>query len=646
MMKKSALALLILLFLAIALSDAAAQNRTALLVANGNYANFGKLANPVPEARALKAALERLGFQATLVEDASREAMVDALADFEASLKTRSGIAFFHYGGHGVQVGGKNYLIPANAEIPDEKRVASRCVDLDEVMAALDSSGSDTNIVVLDACRNNPLPASAGRSASRGLAVVGAKPRNSIIVYAAESGNVAQDGLFTPALTRALGTPGLSLGDVVMQVRREVFDKSKGAQTPGAYDQLFAPVYLAGAFSGGGPSPAPTMAVTPAPQPAVTMTVTAPKKTYGSLAVTATSAGTLYLDGVKLGDLPAEATANLGNIETGSRKLELRYAEGAPESRTVTVTENQSASVSFSWKKAAPVTSAAQPPAGAAASTGNFVRLPGGSFMMGSPEEDREYYEIPQHKVTVSAFSIGQNEVTVAEFREFVNATGYKTDAERDGGGFIYTTPYVARKEKDANWKNPSFPQGDSSPVVLVSWFDAAEYCNWRSKKEGLAPAYTISGNTVTWTRGTNGYRLPTEAEWEYACRAGTNTGTSFGNSLVSSQANFDGNESYNSATTGQYLGRTAPVGSYPANAWGLYDMHGNVAEWCWDWFALYDRKPTPSNPTGPASGDDRVVRGGSWRAAGKFLRSANRSASDDASPSLRFNDRGFRVAR
>ena len=147
-----------------------------------------------------------------------------------------------------------------------------------------------------------------------------------------------------------------------MQVRREVFDKSKGAQTPGEYNQLFAPVYLAGASSGGGQAPAPTMAATPAPQPAVTMTVTAPKKTYGSLAVTAASAGTLYLDGAKLGELPAGATANLGNIETGSRKLELRYAEGAPESRTVTVTEGQSTSVSFSWKKAAAAAPAAPPP--------------------------------------------------------------------------------------------------------------------------------------------------------------------------------------------------------------------------------------------------------------------------------------------
>jgi len=197
-----------------------AQNRTALLIANGNYMNFGKLANPLPEARALGAELKKLGFAVSLVEDAGREAMVDALAEFEAALKVRGGIAFFHYGGHGVQVGGRNYLMPANADVPDEKRVASRCVDLDEVMTAMESGGSDTNIVVLDACRNNPLPASSGRSATRGLAVVGTKPRNSIIIYSAGAGSVAQDGLFTPALTRALAAPGQSLNQLAMRVRR------------------------------------------------------------------------------------------------------------------------------------------------------------------------------------------------------------------------------------------------------------------------------------------------------------------------------------------------------------------------------------------------------------------------------------------
>ena len=219
--------------------------KEALLIANAEYTHFGKLPNPIPDARKLADSLRQIGFQVALVENADREQMLDALGSFEERLKASRGIAFFHYGGHGVQVNGRNYLIPANADIPDEKRVATRAVELDEVMTALDASGSAANIVVLDACRDNPLPATT-RSATRGLSVVQAKPKNSIIIYAAEAGSKAQDGLFTPILANAITAPGRSITDVVMQVRREVNEKSGGDQTPGEYNQLFNPIVLNG----------------------------------------------------------------------------------------------------------------------------------------------------------------------------------------------------------------------------------------------------------------------------------------------------------------------------------------------------------------------------------------------------------------
>jgi hypothetical protein len=217
--------------------------KEALLIANAEYTNFGKLPNPIPDARKLADSLRQIGFQVALVENADREQMIDALGSFEERLKASRGIAFFHYGGHGVQVNGRNYLIPANADIPDEKRVATRAVELDEVMTALDASGSAVNIVVLDACRDNPLPAST-RSATRGLSVVQSKPKNSIIIYAAEAGSKAQDGLFTPILASAITAPGRSITDVVMQVRRQVNEQSGGTQTPGEYNQLFDPIVL------------------------------------------------------------------------------------------------------------------------------------------------------------------------------------------------------------------------------------------------------------------------------------------------------------------------------------------------------------------------------------------------------------------
>lgn len=215
--------------------------RNALLIANGAYEYYSSLRTPVQEGRELKKTLEKLGFTVTLIENASREKMIDTLVDFGYLLE-KGGIGFFHYGGHAVQVDGKNYLIPVNADIPDERRVSSRGVAVDEVMKNMQA---DTNIVVLDACRNNPLPAAVGRTAARGLALVMQKPKNSIIVYSADAGRVAHDGVFTPILTRRL-LEEKELIAILRDVRREVSQQTNGEQNPKSDDGLMDEVYLAG----------------------------------------------------------------------------------------------------------------------------------------------------------------------------------------------------------------------------------------------------------------------------------------------------------------------------------------------------------------------------------------------------------------
>lgn len=233
----------VLLFLAIVSHLLAAKE--ALLIANADYSHFGSLPNPISDARQLADVLRQLGFNVNVVENASKEAMLDALGSFEERLKASRGIAFFHYGGHGVQLNGKNFLIPADAEIPAENRLATRAVDFDEIMGALETSGSEANVVVLDACRDNPLPATASRSATRGLSVVVRPPKNSIIIYAAEAGSKAQDGLFTPTLSQALAASGnRDISEVMKQVRRAVYEQSGGSQTPGEYNQLFSELAL------------------------------------------------------------------------------------------------------------------------------------------------------------------------------------------------------------------------------------------------------------------------------------------------------------------------------------------------------------------------------------------------------------------
>jgi len=146
----------------------------------------------------------------------------------------------------------------------------------------------------------------------------------------------------------------------------------------------------------------------------------------------------------------------------------------------------------------------------------------------------------------------------------------------------------------------------------------------------------------VTWNKNANGYRLPTEAEWEYACRAGTATQFSTGNNITTSQANYNGNYPYNNNAKGTYREKTITVGSFAPNAWGLYDMNGNVWEWCWDWYRGYG-SVAQTDPVGASSGASRVKRGGSWGDNARDVRSAYRSYG---TPSDRGGDLGFRLVR
>jgi len=228
------------------------------------------------------------------------------------------------------------------------------------------------------------------------------------------------------------------------------------------------------------------------------------------------------------------------------------------------------------------------------------VRIQGGTFMMGSNDGRNE--EKPVHQVTVGSFVIGKYEVTQKEYREMMGT-------------------------------NPSYFKGDNLPVENVSWYDVIEYCNKRSQKEGLTPAYTINGNDVTWNRNANGYRLPTEAEWEYACRAGTTGKYNTGESISDNTGWYDANSG----------GKTHPVGQKSANAWGLYDMHGNVREWCWDWYGNYS-SGAQTDPPGASSGSTRVERGGSWSSSAEGVRSAYRS--NYGNPYYGDDYLGFRLVR
>jgi formylglycine-generating enzyme required for sulfatase activity len=224
----------------------------------------------------------------------------------------------------------------------------------------------------------------------------------------------------------------------------------------------------------------------------------------------------------------------------------------------------------------------------------------------------------------------------------------------------------VTQKEyQEVMGTNPSYFKGDTLPVERVSWYDAIEYCNRLSQREGLSPAYTIDKNrsdpnnkseedTVKWTvtlnQHANGYRLPTEAEWEYACRAGTTTSFWSGDeeSSLAGKANVPDltlKEAYPDRAIINIrdgYAHTSPVGTFSPNPWGLYDMHGNVYGWCWDWYGAYS-SDAQTDPKGVSSGTSRVRRGGDYYNEPRFLRSAFRGYLN---PSTVYNTVGFRVVR
>ena len=255
--------------------------------------------------------------------------------------------------------------------------------------------------------------------------------------------------------------------------------------------------------------------------------------------------------------------------------------------------------------------------------TNDLILINGGTYLMGSPETEmqRETDEV-QHEVTVSDFYIGRYEVTQKEY-------------------------------EDVMGENPSNFEGENLPVENVTWYEAIEYCNKLSEKEGLTPVYTIDGENVSWDRSANGYRLPTEAEWEYAARAGTTTPFNTENSISDDEANYYGHYPYGieenyftqenlETEPGEYRQTTVEVNSFSPNKWGLYNIHGNVAEWCFDYYGAYDLENT-DNPSGPTTGTLRVNRGGGWNDYAKHLRCAYRAST---TPDQKMSNIGFRVVR
>ena len=300
----------------------------------------------------------------------------------------------------------------------------------------------------------------------------------------------------------------------------------------------------------------------------------------------------------------------------------------------------------------------------------NMVSIPGGTFLIGDNLNDGVSYEKPVHTVTLDSFYIGKYEVTNQQYCAYLNSAlrqGLITVASgavyKAGSGTSY--PYCDTSTS-SSYSQIAYSEGvfsvrtkggrnmSNDPMALVSWYGSVAYCNWRSQQEGKEQCYNLS----TWSCDFNkkGYRLPTEAEWEYAARGGL-SGKRFpwaDPNITQSQANYcsSSNYSYDISPTQGYhpawssggiTPYTSPVGSFSANGYGLYDMAGNVCEWCNDWFSstYYSSSPT-NNPTGQTSGNSRVLRGGCWECLANHSCIASR---DHCHPNFRYYHQGFRLS-
>lgn len=491
------------------------ETRVALIIGNSAYTD-APIPNPVNDATDMASALRKLGFNVTLKTDANQRTIEEAVRSFGKKLR-KGGVGLFYYAGHGLQINGRNYLIPIGASIETESEAKYEAVDAGRVLGQMEDAGNNLNIIILDACRNNPF-AKSFRSAEKGLAKMDA-PTGSILAYATSPGSVAADGsgkngLYTEKLLWHMQTPGMDLPHLFMQVRKEVVAATERRQVPWESSSLIGDFYF---VPGRG-----IEIVRKAPEREKTDSIT---------------------------EIP-----NKPNPKSVTRKM-IGNSIGQ-----------------------------------------EFVYVSPGTFTMGSTGTtlDRGSFE-EQHQVTLTnSFYIQTTEVTQGQWRAVMG-------------------------------ENPSIFNscGEDCPVENVSWRDVQKFIQKLNKHDRV-----------------NKYRLPTEAEWEYTARAGSTH--AFANGDISlSNCSYDTNLNAIGWYCGNSERKTHPVGQKLPNAWGLYDTHGNVSEYCQDYHDTYPTNPV-TNPTGPKSGSSRINRGGNWKVGTQASRLAFRGGATEDYRSSGF---GFRLA-
>ena len=641
---KQKISIFILTFFCISLlsfSAFASSNRVALVIGNSAYKS-APLVNPANDAKDMAIVLKRLGFDVIKRMDADKRQMKTAINKFYKGLR-KSEIGLFYFAGHGMQINNANYLIPVNANIESESDVEFESIHAGRILGKMRDADNQLNIVILDACRDNPFKRSF-RTGSKGLAQMDA-PKGSIIVYATSPGSLAEDGkgrngTYTGNLLENIERSDLTVQQVFNETGRGVMAETDDRQIPWMSSTPVAEFYLAGGS-----------VIVTKPQAADT----------GSLKVKSTPEGAqIYLNGKSQGTAPK----TFSNLSPGTYKVKAALFGYNAEEKRIRVNSGRAAILTFYLD---PVASVGRlyvntDPSGATVKVLNItpkfyqgMKLDAGTYKIKVLKKGyiskTELIDIAAGK-TVDLYMELEKEKIKLSGKNFSNSLGMEfvyikpctfmmgSPSDESGGfddeklhkvtltrGFYMQTTEVTQGQwKAVMGNNPSrFKKGNDYPVEKVSWNDVQEFIRKLNQKEG--------GNK---------YRLPTEAEWEYACRAGSTTPFSFGRCLSTDQANYNGHYPLSGCSKGKYREKTVSVANFLPNDWGLYDMHGNVWEWCQDWYENYS-SGSVTDPKGPSSGARRVGRGGSWDDGARLCRSANRA---DGSPGNRDDGLGFRLSR
>ncbi|MEN3375872.1 MAG: hypothetical protein V7604_1227 [Hyphomicrobiales bacterium] len=660
-------------------AGAQAERRVALVIGNSAYNSAAALRNPRNDASDMAETLKKFGFEVTLGLDLDQGKFAGTIDKFARTLDGAD-VALFFYAGHGLAINEKNYLVSVNAQLSNEFLISSETIELDAIVGLMESKVA-TNIVFLDACRNNPLAENLKKNLAvmhrtvavgKGLARMEPTSRDTMIAYAAAPGQEAADGggrnsPFTAALLKHMPENGVEISVMLKLVAADVRQATRNEQRPQQLSDTSRRFYFVGGPAVAELAPRDSKPVAPSPsRNAQSAEERSLEIAFWNSARAANECDAmrlylqrypkgLFLELAKLSEIrlctpdrtvtmvekvpeakqpptpPVASNAPAPPIVTKPPAAAPAPAQSAPsppaaappakQATPAPATPSPPTSPPPAVKAPAPPPAQAAepaappppqqqlavvkppavpaPPAQLSGSSANsfrdcercpeMVNLPGGQFTMGSNDDPSEK---PSHDVTVAAFALGRYPVTIGEWRQCV-------------------------ADKACSYE----PTGDDNlPIYNVSWTDAQDYVAWLSK--------------TTQTK----YRLPSEAEWEYAARANTSTKFWWGNSLLPNKAACKG------CGTDANAALPVKVGAFAPNPLGLHDMAGGIAQWVADcWIKDYQGAPRNGTARDLANCRQRVLRGGSWKNDSGYMRSSSRDYYDTG---VRYLTHGFRVAR